>query len=164
MLARVAVRWTGRENPERVVYGLILIGALLAAESGLHDSYPATVASVAIGLAVYWLAHSYAAVLGRRLSEHERLNLRALVQALVREWAIVRGALIPLLALLVCWAAGASQATGIAVAIWAAVIALIMLELLAGLAAGAGTGELLLEGGVGAVMGLAILALKALAH
>lgn len=164
MLARVAQRWTGRENPERVVYGVILIGALLAAESGLHDNYPATVASVAIGLSVYWLAHSYAAVLGRRLSEHGRLSLRALVQALAREWAIVRGALIPLLALLVCWAAGASQTTGIAVAIWSAVVALVALELLAGVAAGAGTGELFLEGAIGAVLGLAILALKVLAH
>ena len=107
---------------------MILIGALLAAESGLHDSYSATVASVAIGPSPsYWLAHSYAAMLGRRLSERGRLSLGALVQALAREWAIVRGALIPLLALLVCWAAGASQATGIAVAIWAAVVALIML-------------------------------------
>jgi len=143
---------------------VILIGALLAAESGLHDSYPATVASVAIGLGVYWLAHSYAAVLGRRLSERGRLSLRALVQALAREWAIVRGALIPLLALLVCWAAGASQTTGIAVAIWSAIVALVALELLAGVAAGAGTGELFLEGAIGAVLGLAILALKALAH
>lgn len=143
---------------------MILIGALLAAESGLHDDYATTVASVAIGLAVYWLAHSYAAVLGRRLSERGRLSPRALVHALAREWAIVRGALIPLLALLVCWAAGVSQATGIAVAIWSSVAALIALELLAGAAAGAGTSELLLEGGVGAVMGLAILALKMLAH
>jgi hypothetical protein len=164
VLARIAERWTGRENPERVVYGVILIGALLAAESGLHDSYPATVGSVAIGLGVYWLAHSYAAVLGRRLSERGRLSLRALVQALAREWAIVRGALIPVLALLVCWAAGASQTTGIAVAIWSAIVALVALELLAGVAAGASTGELFLEGAIGAVLGLAILALKALAH
>jgi hypothetical protein len=142
---------------------VILIGALLAAESGLHDSYPATVASAAIGLGVYWLAHSYAAVLGRRLSEHGRLNVGALLQALGREWAIVRGASIPLLALLVCWAGGASQATGVAAAVWSAVAALIALEVLAGVAARAGTGELLLEGGVGALMGLAILALKALA-
>jgi CHASE2 domain-containing sensor protein len=157
------VRWTGRENPERVVYGVILIGALLAAESGLHDGYPATVASAAIGLGVFWLAHAYSALLGRRLSERERLNVRALGQALVREWAIVRGASIPLVALLVCWASGASQATGVAVAVWSAVSVLIALELLAGVAARAGTGELLLEGSVGAVMGLAILALKALA-
>ena len=47
--------------------GVIVIGALLAAESGLHETYLDTFASGGIAAALYWLAHAYSDVLGRRL-------------------------------------------------------------------------------------------------
>lgn len=154
--------WLGPENPERVIYGVLLIAALLAAESGLHDGYPDMVASAALGLAIYWLAHSYATALGRRFTTPEHLSLRTLGRALAHEWAIVRGAAIPLAALLVAWASGASQETGITVAVWSAVGSIVVFELLAGVYAQATAGELIVEAGVGIVLGLAILVLKAL--
>jgi len=151
-------------NPAGVVYGVIMIGALLAAESGLHDDYPETVASAVIALGVYWLARSYASVLGRRLSHQEHLTGGALARALAHDWSVVRGASIPLLTLLVAWVAGATQTTAVNAAVWAAVVSLIAFELLAGLRSRATPRELALEGGVGMAMGLAILALKSLAH
>jgi hypothetical protein len=154
--------WLGPENPERVVYGVILIAALLAAESGLHDSYLDTIASAAIGLGTYWLAHSYATVLARRFAAPERLSARTVGRALVHEWAIVRGAAIPLAAVVISWASGASQETAVTVAVWSAVATIVVLEVLAGVHAHATTGELIVEAGVGVVLGLAILALKAL--
>jgi hypothetical protein len=147
-----------------VVYGTILIGALLAAESGTHDGYPDLVGSTVLVLGVYWLAHSYSTILGRRLSYQEHLTPGALARALGHEWSIVRGASIPLLALLVAWAAGASETTGVDAAVWAAVACLVIFELLAGLRARSTPREFALEGAVGAVMGLAILALKSLVH
>lgn len=143
---------------------MILIGALIAAESGVHDSYLDKVGSTVLALGIYWLAHAYSTVLGRRLSDQERLTTGALARALVHEWAIVRGASIPLLALLVAWAAGASQATAVNAAVWAAIASLIAFELLAGLRSRATPRELALEGVFGITMGLAILALKYLAH
>jgi hypothetical protein len=41
-----------------VVYGVILVGALLAAESGVHETYLDTVLSAVIATAIYWLAHA----------------------------------------------------------------------------------------------------------
>jgi hypothetical protein len=152
------------DNPAGVVYGTILIGALIAAESGVHDGYPDIIGSTALALGIYWLAHSYATVLGRRLSDQERLTTGALGRALAHDWSIVRGACIPLLALLIAWAAGATETTGINVAVWAAIVSLIVFELLAGLRAGSSPRELALEGGVGVAMGLAILTLKLLSH
>jgi hypothetical protein len=167
------------ENPSGVVYGTILVGALLAAESGVHDGYPAKVGSTVLALGIYWLARSYATVLGRRLSRQEHLTAGALTRAFKHDWSIVRGACIPLLTLLVAWAAGASEATAVNAAVWATVASLIVFELLAGLRARediaglhardarSSSGrlrELTLEGGVGVAMGLAILALKSLAH
>ena len=67
-----------------------------AAESDIHDSYIDAVASALIATALYWLAHAYADALGRRLSGEERLSVATLARALRHDWAIVRGAALPL--------------------------------------------------------------------
>jgi membrane protein YqaA with SNARE-associated domain len=162
---RRLAEWVLRgEAPERVVYGTILVGALIAAESGVHDGYVDKVGSTLLALAIYWLAHSYSTVVGRRIATRERLSLDGLRRAMVHDWGIVRGACIPLMALVVCWLAGASQETGVNVAVWAAIASLIAFELLAGVRSRSRPKELVFECGVGVAMGLAILALKSLAH
>ena len=83
-----------------MIYGVIVVGALLAAESGRHESFLDTIGSAVIAAGLYWLAHAYASVLGRRLATHERLTAAALMRALGHDWALVRGAAIPLLAIL----------------------------------------------------------------
>jgi hypothetical protein len=163
-LASRVIRWLGPENPERVVYGVILVGALLATESGLRETYPETIGAALIVLAAYWLAHSYAVLLGGRLAAGEHLTLTSLGGALAREWAIVRGAAIPLVPLLIGWIVGAPLGTAANVAVWTAVATIVGLELLAGVSARASRGELAIEAGVGIAMGVAILALKVIAH
>lgn len=146
------------------MYGIIVIGALLAAESGRHESYLDTVASALIATALYWLAHTYATALGQRLEHHERLTAGTLLRSLGHDLSLVRGALIPLLALLLTCAAGASQQTAVTVALWSVVVSLVAFELLAGLRARASASELVLEASVGATMGLAVVALKIVLH
>ncbi len=152
------------KNPARVVYGIITVGALMAAESGHHESYADLVVSAFIATGLYWLLHAYSSVLGYRLATAEPLTAAALWHALLDEWAIVRGAAIPLLALLIAWAAGASQETGVTVALWSVVVSLVAFELIAGLRSRSSARELALEVGVGIAMGVAILALRALLH
>jgi hypothetical protein len=161
---RVAEWIVPGRNPAGAVYGLITIGALLAAESGLRETYPETVGSAAIAVLLYWFAHSYADVLGLRLSRQRRLGWRELWHAFVQDWAIVRGATVPLLALLIAWATGAGQASAVTAGVWAAVVSLIAFEVAAGIRSRARPAELMLEVLVGATMGLAILALRALLH
>lgn len=151
-------------NPTRVVYGVITVGALMAAESGHEESYADTVASALIATCLYWLLHSYSNVLGHRLATGEQLTVATLSHGLIEEWAIIRGAAIPLLALLISWAAGASRETGITVALWSAVVSLVLFELAAAVRSRATPGELTLEVAVGVAMGLAILAVKVLLH
>jgi hypothetical protein len=141
-----------------------VIGALLAAESGRHESYLDTIASAALAACLYWLAHSYAGVLGRRLRSRERLTAGALLQALIDDLALVRGAAVPLLALLLAAIAGASQETAVSIAIWVSAGSLAIFELGAGIRSGASRGEFALEVGVGVTMGVAILALKSILH
>jgi hypothetical protein len=164
-MLRRAVDWIlPEDNPAGVVFGVITIGALLAAESGLHDTYPETVGSAAVAIGLYWLAHTYADLLGRRLTTHERLTMSGLLRALAHEWAIVRGAGLPLLALVGAWVAGATQETAVSIAVWTCAGSLVVFELLAGVRARSNPAELVLEGCVGTAMGLAILALRAILH
>jgi hypothetical protein len=164
MVERVANWIVPEENPSGVIYGVIVIGALLAAESDRHETYLDAIASALIATALYWLAHAYASVLGRRLSTHARLTAGALAVALAHDWALVRGAAIPLLALVLAWASGAGQQTGVTIGLWSAIVALVGFELIAGLRSRASPRELVLEVGVGLTMGVAILALKIVLH
>ena len=151
-------------NPAGAIYGMIAIGAVLAAESGLRDTYLETLASALIALALYWLAHAYADVLGQRLEKRAQLTAAGLTRNLLHDWAIMRGGTVPLLVLLACWAAGVSQETAITVDLWVTAGNLLAYELLAGLRARSRPAELLLEGCVGAAMGLGILALRVILH
>lgn len=152
------------KNPARLVYGVLAIGAVLAAESGSHESYLDTAASALIAICLYWLAHAYADVLGHRLQTHERLSIPVLGRALRDEATILIGSALPLLALLLCWAFGVALATGVEAALWASVGSLIAFELIAGIRAHSTRGELALETGIGLTMGLAIVALKVVLH
>ena len=152
------------ENPSGVIYGLIVIGALMAAESGRHESYLDTLLSAAIAALLYWVAHGYANALGARLRSRERLTPAVLARALTGDLALIRGAAVPLVALVLAALAGASQEAAVTAAVWTAAVSLAAIELLAGIRSGASRGELLLETAVGAGMGLAILLLRTVLH
>jgi hypothetical protein len=147
-------------NAAGVVYGVITIGALMAAESGRHEGYPDLLASAIVATLLYWLAHAYADLLGRRLSTGESLTVKALGRALTHDWAIVRGAAVPLLALVIAWTLGASREAGVTAALRTAVVTVVLFELLAGIRAKSTPGELLFKAAVGVTMGIAILAVK----
>ncbi len=156
----LAKRLVPAGNAAGVVYGVITVGTLMAAESGRHESYLDAFASAVFAVLLYWLAHSYADLLGRRLETGERLTVRTLGRTLAHDWAIVRGAAIPLLALLIAWLVGASQESGVTAALRTAVVTIVVFELLAGIRARSTPGELLLKAAVGVTMGIAILAVK----
>jgi hypothetical protein len=146
------------------IYGLILIGSLMAAESYKHETHLDVLLSALITLVVYWLAHAYSLALGRRIEGSEMLSLRSLREGLTDSASVMQGAIVPVLALLVAWGAGASSQTAIDAALWSTVAALIALELVAGLRAKERLLELVLSCCVGAGIGVAVLALKVLLH
>jgi hypothetical protein len=148
-------------NPAAAVYGLITVGALLAAEGALHDTYLETVGSVLIAMSLYGFAHAYSNLLGRRIAAGARLERMAPVTVIMDGVDVLKGGSLPLLTLLLAWAIGISLATAVTAAIWTAVASLIALEIATGIRARAGALELLLDAAVGAAMGLGILALKA---
>jgi hypothetical protein len=161
---RALERLIPSDNLAGVVFGLIAIGAVLAAESASHESYLDTLVSAAIAAGLYWLVHAYGDVLGRRLMRAEHLSARSLGRTLIHDWAIIVGAAVPLLALVLCWVAGAARETAVTVSLWTVIVTVILLELIAAIRSRATPLELAVEVGVGATMGLAILALKIVLH
>ncbi len=73
----------------------------------------------------------------------------------------MRGASLPLAVVMLGWATGASQHAAVSAAVWVAVGGVVAFELIAGLRSHATPSELVLEVGVGIVLGVGILALKA---
>jgi hypothetical protein len=151
-------------NPAGVVYGTLLIGAVLATESVRRETLVRTLAATGLALVVYWLAHAYSATLGDRVERQIPLTADAFGHALVRDLAIVRGAAVPMLALLIASAAGASLDTAVVVAVWTSAVSIFVFEFVAGIRAALRDTELLLQVLAGAVMGLAIIALRAVLH
>jgi hypothetical protein len=151
-------------NPGALVYGTITVGALLAAESASRESYGDTVGAVATALLVYWLAHAYTEFTEHRLELKQPITLDGVARALVHGLSIIAGAAIPLLALLVSWAAGAALTSAVAAALWTAAGVIVIVELLAGVRARLSAGALVAQTAVGALFGLLVIALKLILH
>jgi len=150
-------------NAGDAVYGVVMIGVLLAAEDARREGYAATIEAAVVVLALYWLTSLYTHTLGARLRGRESLSAGLIWRSCVHELPILEGALIPVLALLVTWAAGLALTSGVTVALWTAVVCIVVLEVAAGWRA-RHRGGLWLQVAVGATMGLALIALKLVLH
>jgi hypothetical protein len=137
---------------------------VLASESVRRETLLETIGATVLALSLYWLAHSYAATLGDRLDRHIPLTAAGIVRSLLRDRAIVRGAGIPILALVLASALGASLATAVTVAVWTSAATVIAFEVVAAIRARLRGTELLVQVCAGAVMGLAIIALRTVLH
>jgi hypothetical protein len=151
-------------NPSGLVYGTILVATLLAAESPKRETFAETVAAVAISVIVYWLSASYAELTGERLREEESFEAAAFARVAAHELPVIAGALGPLLALLVCWGAGATLSTAVTVAIWTAVVIIVATEVGLGVRAELTGRQLVVQTGMGVLLGLLVLALRVLLH
>jgi hypothetical protein len=151
-------------NPGGYVYGTILVATLLTAENAAHESYATTVGSVALTLALYWLAAAYADFAGARASTGEHFTLRGFAGVAGHELALVAGALVPLLVVFACWAAGARLATATSLGAWAAAAIVALTELVLGLRSHLDGPELVVQTGFGILFGVMVVALRVLLH
>jgi hypothetical protein len=152
------------ENAAGLVYGIILVATLLSAESAIRETYPKTVVGVVIALTTYWLALTYAGFTGERLEQKQGASLLLLGHAAIHEFTVLYGALIPLVSLLVFWAAGTTLDTAVLWSIIIADVAIIAAEVFIGVRAGLEGLELLGQVAIGAVLGVLVLGLRLLLH
>jgi hypothetical protein len=151
-------------DPARLVYGTILVATLLAAESPKRETYLRTAGAVAIALLVYWLSMSYAEFTGERVREDEPFHLVQFARAAVHELAVILGALGPLIVLLVCWAAGVALTDGVTIAVWASVAIIVATEVVIGIRTELTGKQLIVQTGMGMLLGLLVVALRVLLH
>jgi hypothetical protein len=152
------------ENVEGAVHGTVVIGLLFAAEDARRVGYPETIGAAMLVLALFWLVEIYAYDLGDRLQRREPVNLRHVWRSCVHELTVVEGGFIPVLALLLAWAAGADVTDGVTAAVWTTAVTLIALEVAAGWRARDRPQRFWLQVCAGVAMGLAIVALKLMLH
>ncbi|HEY2771272.1 MAG TPA: hypothetical protein VGI87_11915 [Solirubrobacteraceae bacterium] len=152
------------QNPARAVYGTIVCGALLAAESAHQESYPETVSSVVLALIVYWLAHTYSDIAGERLAHRVLLTFRELRRSAFSELPILIGGALPLAVLIVMWIVGATLTTGLTWAVYSCAAAIVIVEISAGVATRLRGWQLAGQIGFGALLGVLVIALKILLH
>jgi hypothetical protein len=148
------------QNAEGAVYGTVMVGVLFAAEDARRVGYRETIEAAALVLVLYWLTAFYAHNLGGRLQMRESVNLWTVWRSCVHELPLIEGALIPVIALLVAWAAGASVTGGVTAAVWATAATIVVLEVAAGRRARLRPTGLWLQTVAGALLGLAIVGLK----
>jgi hypothetical protein len=151
-------------NAGGAVYGAATVGVLLAAEDARHEGYAATLEAAAIVLVLYWLASLYAHGLGVRLQRREQLDARHLWRSCVYELPMLEGALVPVLVLLITWAAGAAITTGVTAALWTAAGTVVILEAVAGWRSRREWRDVAFQVGGGVLMGFALLGLKLVLH
>lgn len=163
-MVRAARAVASEDNPAGVVYGTIVAGALLAAEAPRHETLPETVGAVAISVAMYWVAHTYAHNTGSRVLTDAPLTLRTLARSAVHELKIVAGALVPLVVLLAAWAVGARTPVAVRAAVVSSVAVLVVVEVAAGLQSSRRPTNVVVSVVVSLLLGLGVLVVNALLH
>jgi hypothetical protein len=146
------------------IYGLMTVGALLAAESADSETYAETIGAVAITMIVYWLAHSYAEFASDRLTEGHPLRFSTLARIMRHQVPILFGAAIPLLALLIAWIVGASLSTAVTTALYTSAAMVVLIEMVAAMRAKQTGRERVAQIAFGVVLGLLIIALRLILH
>jgi hypothetical protein len=152
-------------NPARAIYGTILVMAVISGLSHDEDIGSAElIAAVAATTLVFWIAHVYAEILGRRLEGEGQFSWGSMRAVMRGEWPIVEAALLPVLALLIGVVGLVDTDTAVNIAIGAGVVELFAWGIAAGRKLELSTGATLVAGVVNGGLGLVIVLLKVLVH
>ena len=151
-------------NPGGLVYGTILVAALLATESAARENYLDTVLAVCAALVAYWMTIMYADLAGERLEHGEPITLRLIGRLAGHELPLLAGAGIELAILLGFWAAGSALQTAVTVDTWCAAGVIVLTEIVTAIRAELRGRQLLAQTTLGALIGLLVIAIRLLLH
>jgi hypothetical protein len=151
-------------NPAGLVYGTLLVATLLGAEVSRAETYPKTLGALAIALTLYWLAHSYAEFTGGRIEDAEHFTYAGLVRTARGEMTMLAGPVVPILLILICWAAGVALTSAVLAAVWTSAAMIVAAEVAIGVRAKLSRRDLVRQAAIGAALGLLVIALRVLLH
>jgi hypothetical protein len=147
-----------------IVYGVLAVATVIAAESTRQESYADLIGADLITMVLYWVAHAYAQQWGMRLRGAEEWSHGQFGKSLVHEATILAGSIAPTVALVVSWLVGASRGVAVAIVLWVAAVELVALEVGVGLRHRVPAATLLTRAAVSVALGLGILVLRILLH
>lgn len=145
-----------------MVYGIVIVGSVIAVESAAHPSAIGETVATSLVLVTYWLAHAYSEMVGERFETREPLDWGHALATVRHEAAIVRGASLPIIAMLIAALLGASANTTALAGIIVAVVSLSLFSLLGGMRAQMAPWPLAAQALVGVVFGVLIGGVRAL--
>jgi hypothetical protein len=151
-------------NPGALLYGTIGVGALLAGETAQRETYAETVGALVLALVLYWAVHAYADYTEMRFEQTLPLRLGQFMRTMIEELAILTGAAIPVITLVIWWVFGAPLTSAVSAGIWTAAAVIVIIEVAAGVRAGQSGRELAVQTLVGAMLGLLVIAIKLVLH
>lgn len=163
MVPPASVRPT--RNPAGAVHGTVLAGALIAVQ-GAQDRPDIShlVTLVLITQVIYWLAHVYAELVGERITAGTRTQEGQLSGLLHQEWPLVAVSFGPLAVIVICSGLGVSANSAVLAGLSATVAMMAGWALFAGYRSGLQKAEMLLYVAASVLLGLALIATKALLH
>lgn len=163
-LLAVFAQWVQpSEHPSAVVFGNVTVAAICAIESTRpHVRSREVVAAVFGTMLVYWMAHAYSEVASMRLGRRAPWSLAIVREGLADEWPLLRGASLPLIAMLLALAFGANGEGCAGAGFWTALAALVLFEAYAARRAGEGWLGVAVGAGVGLALALVLVLLRSL--
>jgi hypothetical protein len=153
--------WLGpEENPAGVIYGTITVGAVLAAEGDRAEHVSTAVFTSFMVLLLYWVVHAWSDDTGRRIEKRADLSWDRFAGYLQRDWAIVRGALLPIIAVVIAALLGDSGEQAVYVGTIVSAASLAAIELVTGIRNQLGARQVLVQTLVGAGFGAVLIGLR----
>jgi hypothetical protein len=151
-------------NPAGLIVGLLAVTMVIAAEGTRQETISHVVAAAVITMFLWWLADAYAYHEASRLEVPVRWNLHDTLASLASGLAVLVGAAVPIVVVLIAWLAGASLEVAVTAALWAAGAELAGFELYASIHRHLGRRDLVFQTLIGLAMGLGILGIRLLLH
>ena len=161
---RVAHAVEPTEHPTEAIYGTLIAAAVIATNASGGKSGLAAFLTALVVLSLYWLAHVYSDVLGERLASRSRPGWRSIIRTALRDWALLRGALLPIAIFGATRLLFSSVETAALTALWCTVFLFGCWGFVAALRGGAKGLELIVETVACAGFGVFVIVLKTVIH
>jgi hypothetical protein len=147
-------------NPAAVIYGVITVGAVLAAEGARTEPFVRSVGTAIAILLLYWLVHSWSVDTGDRVERGRHFTWAKFNEALRDEAPIMRGALLPVMAVILAGVLGATDRRAVLVGTLVSAALLVVIEFSVAVRDRMSNRQVAIQTAAGAAFGMALIGLR----
>ncbi|HEY8081076.1 MAG TPA: hypothetical protein VIE15_03220 [Acidimicrobiales bacterium] len=148
------------ENASSVIYGIITVGAVLAAEGNRNEPYWRSVGAAILILLLYWVVHAWSVDSGDRLEKRRAFEGPAFLAELRAEFSIMRGAVAPIAAVILAGVAGATDQRAVFIGTIVSAMMLVLFEFSVAVLGRLGARQVVIQTAAGGAFGMALIVLR----